>query len=91
MFADLDQNSIVDFDELSNWIADYASYANLDGLLVGEKDFGDYTTFNQSMWTACNFSSADFDGSLNTVPAPGAIFLCSLGLAFANLKLRKFK
>jgi hypothetical protein len=74
LFADINRDGVPTFDELTDWVKDYA--AETTRQWAAEYGEGEY------LWMPESFSSPDFVGSLGyqpTIPAPGAIVLAGLG------------
>lgn len=102
LFADEDENYDVSFDELTDWVQNYATQAHMDETVVFEKGLGDPVLFTSDMWTPLVMSSLDFNGSLlgglssllpadpgtEQIPAPAAFLLGSIGTCIVGL-LRK--
>ncbi len=102
LFADLDEDGYITFDELTYWVQHYATQSFMDGTVVYEMDFGDSYVFTSDMWTPTSLASDGFGGSfgyvppadphtnpVSSVPVPGALVLVSMGTGLIGCLCRR--
>jgi hypothetical protein len=81
--ADLNHDNTLKFDELASWVRDYSGLPGMGETVAAEKAFGNLVSWSPGMWNPVSFGSPDFVGAIpvpQTIPAPGALLLGSIGL-----------
>ena len=81
--ADLNHDNTLTFDELASWVRDYSGLPGMGETVAAEKAFGNLVPWSPDMWNPISFGSPDFVGAIpvpQTIPAPGALLLGSIGL-----------
>jgi len=66
-FCDMDDNGIITFDELKEWLSDKNNLTWINGKAVLEGDFGDKVLFSTDKWNPAFDKTNDFGGVLCTI------------------------